>query len=88
MIQLLKINKSINQNLDRLHIIHKTTTNYGLSLKSCLEDIVISYKPEADLLGSAGPFPPPALTAGAAGLAGITALAFSNMATTWSLDAG
>lgn len=41
----------------------------------------MSYKPEVDLLGSAGPLPPPAL-AGAAGLAGITALAFSNMATT------
>ena len=48
--------------------------------------IVMSYIPEAALLGSAEPFPPPAL-AGAAGLAGITALAFSNMATTRSLEA-
>lgn len=43
--------------------------------------------PEAALFGSADPFPPPVL-AGAAGLAGITALAFSNMDTTWSLEAG
>lgn len=49
--------------------------------------IVSSYKPEAALLGSAEPFPPP-LLAGAAGLAGITVLAFSNMAITWSLEAG
>lgn len=39
------------------------------------------YRPEAALLGSAGPLTPPVL-AGAAGLAGITALAFSSMATT------
>lgn len=43
--------------------------------------IALLNQPEADLLGSAELFPPPAL-AGAAGLAGITALAFSNMATT------
>ena len=47
----------------------------------------MSYKPEALLLGSEELFPPPAL-AGAAGLAGITALAFSNMANTWSLEDG
>lgn len=45
------------------------------------EGLRASLRPEAALLGSAGPLPPPAL-AGAAGLAGITALAFSSMATT------
>lgn len=40
-----------------------------------------AYRPEAALPASPGPLTPP-LLAGAAGLAGITALAFSSMATT------
>ncbi|TNN43788.1 hypothetical protein EYF80_046025 [Liparis tanakae] len=44
------------------------------------------HKLEAALLGSAEPLPPPAL-AGAAGLAGTKALAFSSMPSTWSLEA-